>query len=75
MNYPEFEYENTRRIGYDLCEGQGTAFFLPVCPKCGRYVKMDSSILWNEDTGLLKNAHNATCKKDGRITILCEYIN
>ena len=67
------EYENTRRVGYDLKDGQGTIQFLPVCPNCGRYVKMDSSIKWNEGKGL-SNEPNATCKKCGRIRLESEGI-
>jgi len=73
MIYGEFEYENTRRIGYPLDEGEGTAWFLPVCLNCGRYVKMDNSIKWSESKGL-KDQFNATCKKCGRIKINIEAI-
>lgn len=70
--YPEFAYENTRRVGYEI-EGEGTAYFLPVCPNCGRYVKMDDTIEYGN--GMLGNKPNATCKKCGRVKIPCELID
>jgi len=74
MSYPEFIYENTRRISYDLEDGQGIAWFLPVCTNCGRYVKMDKTIKWNESKGF-KDQPNANCRKCGRIKIDCELID
>jgi len=53
------EYVNTRRVVYE--DG---ATFVPVCAKCGRYVKADDSILFN-DEGLVKQP-NAICGKCGR---------
>ena len=67
------DYPENRRRGYDLEDGQGIAYFLPVCPDCGRYVKMDDSILWNEETGF-KDQPNATCSIHGRIKIESEGI-
>ena len=72
--FPDFEYPNTRRVGYNLGEYEGTAYFLPVCEKCGRYVKMDKSIQWNELYGV-KEQPNATCSKCGRVFIGCEMID
>ena len=43
MNYPEYTYENTRRICYT-----GGATFVPVCSTCGRYVKADTTIKTND---------------------------
>jgi len=68
-----YEYENTRRVAYDLGEGQGQIYFLPVCPTCGRYVKMDDTIKWGEYKGL-SNEPNATCGKHGRIKLESEGI-
>ena len=59
-----YEYENLRRISYPD-DYHGNAIFVPVCPKCGRFVKADDSIFIN-DSGLKKQS-NATCKKCGRI--------
>lgn len=53
-------YENMRRVQYD-----GGATFVPVCKKCGRFVKADKRILVNEMTGL-KSGPTATCSKCGR---------
>jgi hypothetical protein len=74
MKYPEYSYINTPRHIYPLLDGQGDAYFLPVCQKCGRYVKMDSSIYWNEYKGFADKP-NATCTKCGRIKIDCEAID
>jgi hypothetical protein len=60
------EYEGTQRIMY----GDG-ATFVPVCEKCGRFVKPDKSIKVNEITGLSKNP-NATCSKCGRTHMIFE---
>lgn len=62
----EYQYENTRRIVY----GEG-ATFVPVCIKCGRYVKADDSILVNDANGV-KEQPNATCTKCGRTQMLFE---
>jgi hypothetical protein len=65
------EYENIRRIVYEY-DGE-RAVFIPVCEKCGRFVKADKSILANESKGL-KDCSNATCKnkKCGRTKMLFE---
>ena len=42
------------------------ATFIRRCEKCNRFVKADSEIFVNEETGLRK-APNATCKKCGRV--------
>lgn len=60
------EYENTRRIVY----GEG-ATFIPVCTKCGRYVRADETIMVNQAVGL-KDQPNATCSKCGRVKMLFE---
>jgi DNA-directed RNA polymerase subunit RPC12/RpoP len=64
------EYVNLRRVGYDCADG-GTASFVPVCAKCGRFVKADKSIFTNEITGL-SDKPNATCKRCGRTHMLFE---
>jgi RNase P subunit RPR2 len=60
------EYESMRRVCY-----KGGASFVPVCEKCGRFVKADETIRVNESIGLLSGT-NATCKKCGRIEMLFE---
>lgn len=60
------EYEGTRRITY----GEDGPVFVPVCGKCGRFVKADETILVNELNG--PKEPNATCKKDGRVAMLFE---
>lgn len=63
-----YEYENLRRV----CYGDDDLWiFIPVCPICGRFVKADKSIYINELTGVKKEP-NATCKKCGRVEMLCE---
>lgn len=60
------EYYNTRRIQYD-----GGATFVPVCIKCGRFVKHDATIMVSEGMGL-KDQPNADCSKCGRTEMLFE---
>lgn len=63
FNLPDFTYENYRRVIYGGDEdGDGGYIFIPVCPKCGRFVKSDDSC-YVHDT----EKPNATCKKCGRI--------
>ena len=66
MSYPDYQYENMRRINYE-----GGAIFVPVCAKCGRFVKADKTIFVNDETGLKKQP-NATCKKCGRTEMIFE---
>ena len=60
------EYENTRRLQYE--DG---ATFVPVCERCGRFVKADKCIYCNDEVGLSPKA-NATCSKCGRTHMLFE---
>ena len=56
----DYAYEGVRRVVY----GEG-ATFVPVCPKCGRFVKADDSV---ETRGWqLVFQPNATCSKCGRV--------
>lgn len=61
-----FEYEGVRRIVY----GQG-ATFVPVCERCGRFVKADETILVN-GLGEVKETENATCHRCGRTNMIFE---
>jgi len=60
------EYEGVRRVTYD---GGGT--FVPVCAKCGRFVKPDETIQVNDYKGL-RDQPNADCKRCGRTLMLFE---
>ena len=60
------EYESMRRVCY-----KGGASFVPVCEKCGRFVKADKIIFTSELSGLSKEP-NATCSKCGRTYMLFE---
>ena len=63
-----YEYETIKRIRYD-----GGAIFLPVCPKCGRFVKADKTIMVNWlDEYIKLDTGNATCSKCGRIEMFFE---
>lgn len=62
---PTFEYEGVKRVSY------GGWCFIPVCPKCGRFVKADETVMINEDHGPFPG-WNATCKKCGRVEMPCE---
>ena len=66
-----YEYENTRRIVFDCGEQMGNAVFIPVCEKCGRFVKANDSIVVNQDIGLKKEP-NAKCSKCGNVEMLFE---
>jgi len=57
----EYAYEGVRRVVY----GEG-ATFVPVCPKCGRFVKEDATIKinWADE---IRPGPTASCKKCGRI--------
>lgn len=55
------DYEGMARV----CYGEEKALFLPVCPKCGRFVKADAEIRFNEEKGPI--GENASCSKCGRI--------
>ena len=59
-------YVDTRRIIYD-----GGATFVPVCEKCGRFVKSDETIKTNEIAGLSTES-NSTCSKCGRTHMIFE---
>ncbi len=65
------EYEGMRRVVYggrfsDEGIGDG-ATFVPVCEKCGRFVKADANVTFDHD-GQPKG-DTATCKKCGRTTM------
>jgi len=51
-----------RRIVY----GADGATFVPVCAKCGRFVKADEVVYFN-GFGERKRQPNATCAKCGRV--------
>lgn len=55
------DYPEMRRVSY----GEDGATFVPVCPRCGRFVKADESIMMSE--GGTIGEPNATCSKCGRI--------
>jgi len=59
------EYEDTRRVYY----GEDNASFVPVCIKCGRFVKADKEVMFNEMGPV---GDNAICSKCGRIQMLFE---
>lgn len=61
-----YEYENMRRIIYEdgVC-------FVPVCEKCGRFVRADKTIWLNGLMGLADEP-NAICKKCGRTKMIFE---
>lgn len=61
-----YEYEGMRRIVY----GEDQAMFIPVCTKCGRFVKADPTVRISEEKG--PREPNATCKKDGRVAMVWE---
>lgn len=58
-----YEYENTKRLVY----GDEGATFIPVCEKCGRFIKADKIIYVND-----RKKNNATCSKCGRTKMVFE---
>ena len=56
----EGEYENTRRVAYN-----NGATFIPVCIKCGRYVKADDTIRYSEGRGLANEPNADVYKRQG----------
>jgi len=56
----DYAYEGVRRVVF----GEG-ATFVPVCPKCGRFVKPDASKRFRGD-GIVMEP-DATCSKCGRV--------
>ena len=61
-----FDYPEIHRVIYE-----GGATFVPICPKCGRFVKADRTIMVSEGLGL-KEQPNGTCKKCGRVEMIFE---
>jgi hypothetical protein len=61
----EYSYENLKRVIYGD-KGTGGAWFIPVCPNCGRFVKADSHLSFN-GLGEYQKGANATCSKCGRV--------
>lgn len=57
----EFQYEGMRRVVYE-----GGPTFIPVCQRCGRFVKADETIT---ELKIRNNLPTATCKKCGRTTM------
>ena len=63
------EYEGVRRVVYGWGEYEG-ATFVPVCSKCGRFVKADAKMHFQ--MGTIAPGPNATCKSCGRTEMLFE---
>jgi hypothetical protein len=63
---PTCGYENVRRIVY----GDERATFVPVCSKCGRFVKPDVEVVIRCEA--LAPGANATCSRCGRVEMLFE---
>ena len=64
------EYEDFRRISYDFGDSIGVAVFVPVCEKCGRFVKGNDKV-WAGENGL-KPGPNAECRRCGPTEMLFE---
>jgi hypothetical protein len=62
MRWPTFDYEGVRRVSYD------GACFVPVCPRCGRFVRVDEWIALHEEAPVVR-APNATCSLHGRVNM------
>ena len=64
----DYDYPNMRRIGFK-CGDEGTAQFVPVCMKCGRFVKPYKRVRIGS---LGPVGNNAWCKKHGRTEMVFE---
>lgn len=64
----EYTYENTRRITYGGDDEGGAAVFIPVCEKCGRFVKAAKTVRVSLCGGL-KEEPNAECSRCGPTTM------
>ena len=58
-----YAYCGLRRIAYD-CGENGDAVFIPACPKCGRFVKADTTITF---MGTEPSGANARCVRCGPV--------
>jgi hypothetical protein len=68
----DYEYENLRRVIYGAEDSEyAGATFIPVCQKCGRYVKADPTIICLGDT-VDETVPNAECSKCGRTNMIFE---
>jgi hypothetical protein len=66
MRFPEYAYENVRRVVLKY-EEFGTAYFIPVCPICRRFVRVDKTICCKGEGRFV--GPNATCSKCGRVAM------
>lgn len=68
-----YEYEGTRRISYpDRDEGEEFGpTFVPVCVKCGRFVKADATVGFGGPYGHPVEP-NASCSRCGRTSMVFE---
>jgi len=65
----EYEYIGVRRVVYGSGEYEG-ATFVPVCMKCGRFVKTPNIIHFQN--GTIAKGPNAECSKCGPTEMLFE---
>ena len=65
MGTYDYKYKGMRRIMYDAGET-----FIPLCEKCGRFVKADKTI--SPTNSATPTECNATCAKCGRTHMLFE---
>lgn len=61
-----FDYPEIRRVVYE-----GGATFVPVCLRCGQFVRADRTIMVSEGLGL-REQPNGTCKRCGRVEMSFE---
>lgn len=61
--------ERVRFVSYGSSDTEfGRATFVPVCPKCGRFVKADEEMTFSyTDHPGINSKPNATCAKHGRV--------
>ena len=61
------EYEGVRRVVYD----PDGATFVPVCSKCGRFVRADKTVTMTYKHGW-EDKPNSDCARCGRVSMLFE---
>ncbi len=67
----DYAYEGVHRVLYGNADTEEFWQFIPVCEKCGRFVKADDHVT-TSFFGFLVPVPNATCKKCGRVQMILE---
>lgn len=63
------DYEGLRRVVYDCGERFGEAWFIPVCPECGKFVKVGELIMNVNGLDEFKFESNAIYKRHDAVVM------